>query len=699
MLDSCILGMNYGSSYGSGALKALQNDNIPEIELLVREAIQNSSDASLDQPYKSFEVDFNFRQFKPAQLNSIFEDISDILNSRYPAEHADYLEIRDSKTSGLTGKVRKSEIDPNDHGNYFKLVFDTGKEQTNNDGGKAGGSWGYGKSVYFRVGMGLVIFYSHIKENDTYQSRLIAALIEHENSDNSILAQVRPDTFGRAWWGRWEDKETKKELLPITDETEIERILDIFGVEKFEDEETGTAIIIPYIDKDKLMEGIYPEHCGISEDIIAMCSFKDDIAEYTKLAVEKWYAPKLFNKNLALYSEQKWLAVKVNDEPIRCKDMRPFFQLVQELYTAALSANKHGKQVHVSQLFPGIKSIEVPSNKVVGQKSGYLATVVVNNEMLGSTGAVIPPQAYLRLFNGLSNNDPIVLYARAAGMVLDYKIDGKWTKGIVKPENDGDFLVSFYVPDCEQQLKQEAALGVYAGMKLGEYLRKCEKSDHMDWNDESTLTVVTNIAKQVVIKTNNCYKKPDLSEASGATSRLSGKLGRCLLPPLNYGKKKSAGGSGGTGNGGGGIVNNLEIDFSPCKFDKGTVSINFALTFKNQKKDVFIGVFVESEVGLVDAKSWENDIGTTFPISVPIVANCKTYAVNSKQMIAFDSSCSREYRKIVNDFTSIETIYTEAGSILGIKVKNTISNAIVTGTIVLASSDKKYCVTLKEAKE
>lgn len=699
MLDSCILGMNYGSSYGSGALKALQNDNIPEIELLVREAIQNSSDASLNQPGKSFEVDFNFHEFQPARLNAIFEDISGILDSRYPAERADYLEIRDHRTSGLTGKVRKTEIEPNDHGNYFKLVFDTGKEQTNNDGGKAGGSWGYGKSVYFRVGIGLVIFYSHIKENDEYESRLIAALVEHENSSGAILTQIKPDTFGRAWWGRWEDKETEKELLPITDESEIQQILDIFGIEKFEDVETGTSIIIPYINKDRLMEGIYPENCGISDDVISMCTFKDDIVEYTKLAVQKWYAPKVFNKNLAAFSDQKWLAVRVNDEAIRFQDMRPFFQLVQELYTSALSANKHGKQVYISQHFSGIKTIEVPSTKVVGQKSGYVATVIVNNEALGSTGAIIPPKAYLRLFNSLTNNDPIVLYARAAGMVLDYKIDGKWTKGIIKPESDEEFLVSFYVPDCESELKQEEGLGEYAGTQLGEYLRKCEKSDHMDWNDESTLTIVTNIARQVVNKINFCYKKVDFSESVGATSRLSGKLGRRLLPPLNYGKKKGNGGSDGTGNGGGGTINSLEVFFSPCKFDKRTVSMDFTITFKNHRKDAFIGVFVESEIGLMDAKAWENGIGTTFPISVPSVSDCMTFAGNSDQTASFDSSCSLERRMIENDFTSIETIYTEAGNILGIRIENNITNAIVTGTIVLASLDKKYCFILKESKE
>ena len=47
MLDELIKTMDHGVSYGSGALKALQNDSLPDLDLLVREAIQNSSDAAL----------------------------------------------------------------------------------------------------------------------------------------------------------------------------------------------------------------------------------------------------------------------------------------------------------------------------------------------------------------------------------------------------------------------------------------------------------------------------------------------------------------------------------------------------------------------------------------------------------------------------------------------------------------------------
>lgn len=696
MLDSCILGMTYSSAYGSGALKVLQNDNIPEIDLLVREAIQNSSDASLKEPESFFGVNFKYHTFCPKKLNSVFSDIGEILDSRYQIKEADYLEVRDYKTSGLTGKVRIQEIDPNDHGNYFKLVFDTGKEQTNNDGGKAGGSWGYGKSVYFRVGMGLVIFYSRIKTEGGYESRLIASLVEREGSLNAILTQIRPDSIGRAWWGI---KSGAEEILPVTNEEEIKDILDIFEIEPFGDTETGTSIIIPYIDKKHLMEGIFPEHCGIPDDVIAMCTFKDDIIEYTKLAAQKWYAPKLGNKNLAAYSDQKRLAVRVNDEPIRFQDMRPFFQLIQELYTSALSANKSGKQTYVSTLFPEIQSLAIPSQRIEGGNSGFVSTVIVNSSELGGGASIIPPQAYLRIFGALSQNDPIVTFARAAGIVLDYKVDGKWTKGLSKPEGDDSFLVSFYVPDCDAQVKSDVWDSGFDKNDFGEYLRRCEKSDHMDWNDISKLAIVTNIAKQVVTKINGRYKKQDLSEVGGAISRLSGKLGRRLLPQINYGKKKSAGSGGGGESGSGERSNNLEFLLSNGKYDRNTVSMNFVLTFKNEKKKAFIGVFVETEVGLIDAKTWENDIGTPFPISIPIIGNLKAFAINSKQNYMFENSCGEGCKIATCPVSSVEIVYSDKGNVCGIRIANEVTNAIISGTIVLESTDKKYCCTLKESKE
>jgi hypothetical protein len=695
MLDSCILGTTINSSYGSGALKALQNDHIPDVDLLVREAIQNSSDASLNEPENFFCVNFNYSEFSPSKLNRVLKDIGVILDEKYPSATADYLEIRDLKTSGLTGKTKVGEIDPNDHGNFFKLVFDTGKEQTNSDGGKAGGSWGYGKSVYFRVGIGLVVFYSHIKIDTGYESRLIVALVEREGSQDALLTKIRKDSIGRAWWGmKYGNRDD--EIGPLTDEKEISEILDIFGIAPFGEDETGTSIIIPYIDKRRLMEGIFPENCDISDDVIAMCSFKDDIVEYTKLAAQKWYAPKLDNKNLKAYSDQKRLVVRVNGDPLRIQDMRLLFLLIQELYTAALSANKYGRQDYYSAKFGDIKCVQIPSNKIEGGQAGYAASVVVSSSKLSNTGTIIPPKAYLRMFNTLTNNDPIVMFARAAGVVLDYKVDGDWTKGLVKPEGDDSFLFVFFVPNCALQVKRVYWDSGLAKNDFGEYLRRCEKSDHMDWNDESKQTIITNIKNQLVKKINNCYKKQDVSSLSGAASRLSSKLGHRLLPKLGYGKRRGAG-SGGAG-GGGGKSSNFILEFSPSTFDGNSVSMDFKMTFKNELKSTLIGLFVESEVGFVDAKTWASDIGTAFPIAVPLICNCKTYSVDLGKTEKIEASCGPDNRQIQNSYTQLELLYTKEGSAFGIRVKNEITNAIVTGRLVLTSSDKKYCFTLKEMK-
>ena len=81
LLDKKILELTQSVSYGSVTLKSLQNDNIPELDLLVREAIQNSSDASLKQDGDSFTVKFNTGFFNPAQFNTNLTGIENILDS------------------------------------------------------------------------------------------------------------------------------------------------------------------------------------------------------------------------------------------------------------------------------------------------------------------------------------------------------------------------------------------------------------------------------------------------------------------------------------------------------------------------------------------------------------------------------------------------------------------------------------------
>ncbi|MDO4648266.1 MAG: hypothetical protein Q4B26_06405 [Eubacteriales bacterium] len=694
MLDELIKTMDHGVSYGSGALKALQNDSLPELDLLVREAIQNSSDASLGQDDERFDVNFNVGVFSPSVFNATMPSLMSILNKRYAAASADYLEIRDMRTSGLTGPVRLSELDREDHGNYFKLVFDTGKEQTGSSSGEAGGSWGYGKSVYYRVGIGLVIFYSQIESDCGSEERLIFSLTEHETESTSLLKEIKNDSVGRAWWGK-KDPAYPKELLPLTNPEEIQEILDIFGVKRFKKGQTGTSIIIPYVDRIKLLEGIFPDECGISDDEKAMCSWKDSVEEYLELAIQKWYAPKIFNKHLTEISQQKWLAVRVNGNAIKDDTMRPFFQLVQELYTAALSANANLK--YVSEKFNDIACVAVPSQRVEGQKSGHVAYVRIKQAELSTNGSMIKPYTYLRLFSKSPLNDPIVMFARTPGLVLDYKIDGKWAKGLIKPESDEEFVIAFYVPNCSLKLKKDSAIGEYAGKSFGEYLRKCEKSDHMDWDDKSSLTIVSNIKSQVVAKINSGLKSEEQVPVEGTASKLSGKLGRKLLPKMGFGKK--IGGSGGNGgSGGGGKSDNLQIGLIPTIKDDG-IELKFELSFKNNRKSVDLGLFIETETGVIDAGAWEDNISKHFPIQITKIESVSTYATNSNSTLQISEECTDHSPAVSSEYTTIELLKTKSGlNYGGVRITNTINNAVVSGTIHIYSEDRKYVCAIKEIK-
>ena len=91
MLNKYILPPGYANVFGHLVLEGLQNNNMPTLDLLVREAIQNSSDASIKQKSKLVNVNFSYGTFYPEDFNNELEGISKVLNKRYQTEKADYL--------------------------------------------------------------------------------------------------------------------------------------------------------------------------------------------------------------------------------------------------------------------------------------------------------------------------------------------------------------------------------------------------------------------------------------------------------------------------------------------------------------------------------------------------------------------------------------------------------------------------------
>ncbi len=686
MLDYHILHIDYGVSYGSVTLKSLQNDNVPELDLLVREAIQNSSDASLQEPGDRFRVNFNTGIFCPADLNSYITDLQSVLDQKFPGAEANFMEIRDINTSGLTGCIRKSEIADDDHGNFFKLIYDTGKRQTQQD---AGGNWGFGKSVYYRVGVGIVIFYSRIKTETGYDSRLIVTLVEDESSPDALLRPLDSRSAGKAWWGIRDGED----LLPLTDRDAefIKAVLDVFKLKPFKENETGTSIIIPYINPDVLLGDIIPNEADIREDVkqTFMSVWGKSLEDYLTLAIQKWYCPKIHNRNLKNFCKKKWLSVSVNNNPIRKTDMIPFFHLVQELYTTAIA--KTYSSEYVSEQYPGISSYPVNIRGYLdGSTSGYVSVIKIIKDDLGGP-MTLSPYDYIGKFEADGGlNEPVVMYTRDPGMVIEYAVTGAWVKNISPPENDNEFLFAFYMPDTKKKIKNDLSVPEYAGETLGEYLRACEASDHMSWVDPAKMQIVDRIQKNTVNRIIEQQTVDKKSQIEATASKLSGKLGRMLLPRAGYASGNRGNGSDG-GPGGGMKLKDVSFEILSKSFSESNLILDFSLKLSHAKKDVDVSVIVDSEGGRIDPAAWQKDIGTLFPATIADLTIHSAGSKTTESFVIADAVCTPDNPAIVNEYLMIELGHAvDSSQYTSFKVKSNILNIELNGTLTIHARDKKY---------
>ena len=133
---------------GETALRLLMAADTPGIDLLVRESIQNSLDASV-QATKSVTVEFKYARFQAELLRGILDDDTvDGLVRIHPGTSTS-LYVRDVGTAGLSGPTLLRTLSQDDReGNYLKLCFSMGAAQ---DQEGVGGSWGFGKTVFFRA--------------------------------------------------------------------------------------------------------------------------------------------------------------------------------------------------------------------------------------------------------------------------------------------------------------------------------------------------------------------------------------------------------------------------------------------------------------------------------------------------------------------------------------------------------------------
>lgn len=597
---------------GKGLIRAIQNDNMPILDLLVRESVQNSLDAA-ETDVEYVNVDFGVGEFDKSRLAEELEGITETINSDFPLPRYKYLYIRDSGTEGLTGALHFSRKRGGKQ-NLLKLVYEIAKPQ---EGTEAGGSWGYGKTIYYRVGVGLVLYYSRIRTPDgKYQSRLAACLVEDENRTDALLRSGSlKSKRGLAWWGQqfsYQINDKREEgTIPETNEGRVNDILAIFGFEPFEDDETGTAILIPFIDEKRLLTN------NISQDVKKL-PWGDSIEEYLRIAVQRWYIGRLNNEVYSEIHDLPWLSVTVNDYEIEPDDIAEPFSEIQKLYNMALLGeekdNEDGYYCEPVNLYSYFENTTV----------GYVAYRMYSPGEMGMLPPVNNPNPFVFVKNedgseDYKNGDIILSYFRKPGMTVTYDTAGEWVNKIKSNnEGTGDVLLATFVLNSTARFKRDSSIGYRT---IEEYFRASERADHTSWYDininDLNPRFLLKIQRQTGKKISEKYKKTEdrNEEKSSSLSKLFGDL---LLPPEGFGKaatKRKSGSGGGSG-----VIRHkntsLKIDNNKTRMDGDFLIIPITIKADKPASDIVFALEVVADGNNIPVDRWFEKTGIEEPFYI-----------------------------------------------------------------------------------
>lgn len=659
------------SESGSSLLRLIQNNTFPVLDLLVREVVQNSLDAAAPNS-ACVDMDFSIGSFSATALNSHFDTISSPLNKRYSNSTCKYLAIRDCNTVGLTGPLHFDDASDGEFGNLLKLVYEISMPQQNEG---AGGSWGLGKTVYFRVGIGLVIYYSRIRTARGFENRMAATLVEDQTLPGAMLPAA-PGTKlrrGIAWWGK---SCGKNKTRPLVNDPEIQQILKIFSIPEYTGNETGTTVIIPYIDTTKLLDK--------PEDPSEVAWWHSDISDYFRVALQRWYAPRLMNPEY----NGKWLRAKINGQGITKREFLPLFMTLQNMYN---------HKADDGLFYKDVRTMNVLEN---GSSAGFIAYAKLNRSQL----QMLPPanmpspflQAQISDFDK-EHNAPLIAFTRKPGMIVNYEVSGKWVEGIPQTTED-EFIIGLFVLNSGNRLKSN-----WGNIALEEYVRKSERADHTSWADwnqpgSNSPQIIARIQRGARKAITDQFMQVASDVGARKNIGLGKALAELLLPPENFGRKASMptpppGGGGNKGHAG----DNARFTItSPLSYSSDSISMDFELYCGKKSNTAQITLKISSENGEIKANDWESKVGSAFPAQISNVTFTKYRPEKKKggyRNLVFSLSPSKtNYEKDGMAFFLIKSKAYSAWNSIGIEVPECTGYTICGRLTIKLSDPQLQCV-------
>lgn len=668
------------SNSGSAVLRLIQNDSTPTLDLLVRESIQNSLDAALPE-VKSVDVRFNFGSFNTAALAPHYENIANTIISSFPST-SEYLSVTDTNTVGLTGHLDGIFGKDEKGQNLGKLVFQIMKPQ---DAEGAGGSWGIGKTVYFRVGVGLVIYYSRIRnEAGQFEERLASALVEDETKKNGLLRNY-DHNLGVAFFGELTPS-SQTEIQAITNQETIHKVLNVFNIAPFSGTSTGTTIIIPFINRQELLNN------SIDPNSNKTLWWQSDIEQYLRVSILRWYFPRL-NKS---YPFGPYLNAYVGFNEVKPDNETLLFQKFSELYECAFNNTNLPAWIH-------FEPIDRSTNVKEKELGYFLFGKVTNDELLIDKKHY--PNPYL--YAGLSvveeeTNTPLIAFCRKPGMIVNYSYDGLVAGGLHSDKNE--YIIGIFVLNSMNEIISPAQ------MNLDEYIRKSERADHISWEDHpignsgTRLPIVQMINRKISQALNSVYgeAKPTSGDAS-IDMNLAKKFGQLLLPDDNFGKAGSNKPPHSGKRLGGGTIkleNKNKISFVGQEFKDGKVFLEYEISIGSENRKIIFTNLVDTINGGYSAQKWEDE-GLNYPCNIDIIAlKCEKVAsqASSESPVLINSGSTKQFNNYEVSF-----LHTKSGKCYGFVLDNGghFENISFVLRISLTTTDKlietSFDVNLEEA--
>jgi hypothetical protein len=656
--------------YGHAALEELNDNRNSGIDLLVREAIQNSADAA-PQRKGLARIEFEYKDFSVASLKNILDSktLRRWGDLGKPIEGVS-LAIRDYG-DGLSGPASFSEVKKDNHnrpleslGNFIKLTKTIGQAQ---DRQKAGGAFGVGKTIFYRISELPVMFYSRFKgEDERYHERLLFCMIEDEQSWSQNGAQEDDRTLlqnatGFAWWG----KVRGSEILPIEDDHRITQILEQTGVKHYTANQTGTTIFMPFVRNGQLPTNPDADDGGAPSNppwLSGTSDFKEKLSKFTRFAIQRWYAPRIGESD---YPHGPGLDVFVNHKRVSVD--KPLFLLVKDLYWYL-----HGRPCDERT-----KKLDISTKRILLNSSdaGVLSIIKIPNgdpmlRMRDDGGDYPAPEVQATDYpRGMRR--PIIALVRSPGMIVSFQCDGDpWVNGI---EEDADNkVIGVFVLNSAAILKDKFAPSNNASSKLllEDYVRFNEGHAHNRWEEERGLKnaecpdLFRKLISTVSRKINNEFYSKEIDDSDrGGAELVSAELAKLLLPEgFGTGIDGRGRGEGKGGRGGGNLRtkrgDSPALEVNSTDFEKGNaLVVGFTLN-TGSAKSFHVSLSADSESGAISLDSWQNSISDTpFPFCIDALETTTIKIAGNKGNSAkFEKIINKANRVFSNDSIKLELL-------------------------------------------